>query len=76
MTREKLDKIVAFYDAELKLRNHPCAKDQYWGGHIRWMLNNMPDDLKKAGRWLGFIQGVLWMRNMFSIEQMKEHNRE
>ena len=31
-------------------------------------------DLEKAMRWLGFIQGVLWSKLGFSIDQMREDN--
>jgi hypothetical protein len=30
---------------------------------------------EKGFRWLGFIQGVLWMENVYTIEEMKNHNR-
>ena len=45
--------------------------------HIRWMLNAIPlmiDDPKKlerVNRWIGFIQGSLWSRGYYSIEEMK-----
>jgi hypothetical protein len=29
----------------------------------------------KAMRWLCFIQGVLWIQGMFTINEMKDHNR-
>lgn len=31
--------------------------------------------IEKANRWLGFIQGVLWAENVFTIEELKAHNR-
>ena len=48
--------------------------------HLLYMAEKMtakdcvfsPD---KTNRWLGFIQGVLWTRNLFTIDQMREHNR-
>lgn len=30
---------------------------------------------EKFMRWLGFIQGVLWQRKWFTLEELKEHNR-
>lgn len=45
--------------------------------HIRWMLNEIPkmiDDsnkLEKLNRWIGFIQGVLWSKGYFTIEDMR-----
>lgn len=31
--------------------------------------------MPKAFRWLGFLQGVLWAAGVFSINEMKDHNR-
>lgn len=31
--------------------------------------------LGKAFRWLGFAQGILWMMNIYSIEELANHNR-
>jgi hypothetical protein len=30
---------------------------------------------EKAHRWLGFIQGVLWMAGAFTLNELKEHSR-
>jgi hypothetical protein len=30
---------------------------------------------EKAHRWLGFIQGVLWMGGRYSLDELKEHSR-
>ena len=30
---------------------------------------------EKGFRWLGFIQGVLWTQGVYTIEEMKNHNR-
>ena len=45
--------------------------------HLRWMLNQItnmmsdPHKLEKVNRWIGFIQGGLWSKGYFSIEQMR-----
>jgi hypothetical protein len=41
------------------------------------MLNKIQafDSVNKAMRWLGFIQGVFWSEDVFSIDQLKNHNR-
>jgi len=45
--------------------------------HIRWMLNEIPnmiDDtnkLEKINRWIGFVQGVLWSKGYYTIEDMR-----
>jgi len=49
--------------------------------HIRWMLNEIPKmindpyKLEKSNRWIGFIQGVMWIKGYFTIEEMKGHTR-
>ena len=30
---------------------------------------------EKGFRWLGFIQGVLWSEGVYTIDEMKNHNR-
>jgi hypothetical protein len=35
----------------------------------------VPRDIEKVMRWLGFVQGVLWLHGDFSLDQMREHNR-
>ncbi|MFA6430035.1 MAG: hypothetical protein WCV84_06115 [Patescibacteria group bacterium] len=32
-------------------------------------------DLERAQRWLGFVQGVLWMSGIYTIAEMQTHNR-
>lgn len=48
--------------------------------HIRWMLTEIPKQIslgksEKANRWLGFIQGVLWIKDIASIRELKDDNR-
>lgn len=54
--------------------------------HIHWMCREIleQDRLKpydsfkpneKWHRWLGFIQGVLYSERLFTINEMREHNR-
>lgn len=31
--------------------------------------------IEKAMRWLGFIQGILWTHDVYSLEALKSHNR-
>lgn len=30
--------------------------------------------VKKAGRWLGFVQGVLWSAGVYTLEDLQIHN--
>lgn len=48
--------------------------------HARWMcpvaIEHVQDGNKeKAFRWLGFIQGVLWMSNIYTLNDLKNHSR-
>ena len=40
--------------------NYPADEDWLW--------------FEKANRWLGFIQGAFWALNVFSIDEMRDHN--
>jgi hypothetical protein len=48
-------------------------------GHVAWMCTEAKtfvaeDRMEKAMRWLGFIQGVLWMTSFFSVSELKVDN--
>jgi hypothetical protein len=48
--------------------------------HLRFMCVealNFVDAGKvpKAMRWLGFLQGVMWARGFYSLDQLKNHSR-
>jgi len=49
-------------------------------GHVLGMIPQMRQFLKeerreKVMRWLGFIQGVLWAEQLFTLDALKNHNR-
>jgi hypothetical protein len=48
--------------------------------HARWMMVYMLEhpemEEDKANRWFGFLQGMLWAAGLFSISELKEHNRK
>jgi hypothetical protein len=31
--------------------------------------------MEKAFRWLGFVQGVLWTNRVYTLDNLKSHNR-
>jgi len=33
------------------------------------------DKIEKTMRWLGFVQGVLWVYGVYTLEQLKADNR-
>lgn len=39
------------------------------------LFNQSCPDWDKFNRWLGFMQGVLWLHGDFTLDQMREHNR-
>lgn len=45
-------------------------------GMIPQMEGFLTDNrMGKTYRWLGFIQGVLWVLGVFSLDALKNHNR-
>lgn len=88
MDLEKVREILTVYEAELKEKGHKAvrADDELFasllhtsviGNHLLWMCEQVDKTYSdtKAMRWLGFIQGVLWILGRKSIKQMKEENR-
>ena len=85
MRKNQFVEICQDYDELLKNDGYEIKHREKNGdgdmNHIRWMINEIPkliDDpykIEKANRWLGFIQGVLWNKGYFTIEEMKGHNR-
>ncbi len=48
--------------------------------HCHEMLDKMEkfiaqDEMEKVFRWLGFIQGCFWSTGLYTLEDMKNHNR-
>jgi hypothetical protein len=48
--------------------------------HALWMCDQTriflrQGRLAKAYRWIGMTQGILWMNGLFSIVELKDHNR-
>lgn len=65
----------AFYPSHMYVEN--------WGGslvHCHSMLDRIEEfvragRMEKASRWLGFVQGVLWAGGLFTLDQLKAHNK-
>ena len=86
MKLEIIKELCAEYDELLAkdgvvIKHRERFSERYDMNHIRWMINeipsmlNIPCKMEKVNRWLGFIQGVLWLRGYYTIEEMKGHNR-
>lgn len=48
--------------------------------HLSWMCCEIEkfaneDKFDKANRWIGFIQGVMWITGRATIDQMRDDNR-
>lgn len=79
MTPDKIRGIMDMYEHHLE----QCDAAQPISLHLRHVLGmcakvrGFLDEGRwdKANRWLGFIQGVLWVEEVFEIEDMKNHNR-
>jgi len=86
MTFEQVKQVVAQYTTMLsqsgvKNKKHPSSgflpsvEDAL--GHARWMCEEIANmtDIEKAMRWLGFVQGVLWVTGRRTIDKMRDDNR-
>lgn len=85
---EVIEKYEAFLNPEglVRVRRsgfvhaHGASPDpQESASHLMWMLSEMRVFLKegrreKLMRWLGFVQGALWMCGAKSIDEMKRDN--
>lgn len=70
----KLSDLLNQYDYDL--REYTTKRNGNTLEHVRWMLDELRDLTgAKAMRWLGFVQGVLWMQGIYTIDQMREHNK-
>lgn len=47
--------------------------------HLAWMCEHIEklanqDEMEKANRWLGFVQGILFEMSVYTIEDLRSHN--
>ena len=87
MTPEQVVAVIESYEGELsKLASSERSATNIAGpddrtavAHALWMCEQaktfVPADMEKAARWLGFIQGVLWMAGIRTIDEMRDDNR-
>lgn len=81
MTEAKLLQIIDKYSSDelieiyMKSANRPNSIVHVVGMLPRLRVLIIEGHREKAMRWLGFIQGVLFSNNIYSVEQLKEHNR-
>lgn len=77
MTKDKVLEVVKIYQRYLLPYLESNSKEE----HCYWMLTQIgdmldADEVEKAMRWLGFVQGCLWYGGHFTIDEMRKHNRE
>jgi hypothetical protein len=85
MKKEQILEVCQMYDELLEcegfvIKHRDKNVNDYDMNHIRWMVSEIvrmveiPCKLEKVNRWIGFVQGVLWIRGYYSIDEMKGHN--
>jgi len=89
MTKQKLAESLLFHANQIDQeesgivphRNIQAASVKARLAHLRWMCDEAAtfildpsDKLDKAMRWLGFIQGALWLLGVSTIEESKRAN--
>ncbi len=75
MTKEKVTEVLELYRNKL----NEVEKDEVLT-HCLEMIDKIEvflkeDKLGKSFRWLGFIQGCFWSKNIYSLDEMKLHNK-
>lgn len=63
----------ANYDIRQPLRLMALRHALHMCNEIKRLLED--EQHMKAHRWLGFLQGVLWMTGVYSINDMRKHNK-
>jgi len=88
MTDEKINEVLDMYEASLSQSYEPfesdfdCRCPSQWSAccHVLSMIPKMREFLRqgrreKVMRWLGFIQGILWMMGDYNLRELMDHNR-
>lgn len=83
MTNEQVKDVCKKYDKALSDLGVESERESENSGslkHLRWMCSEVISfidvgKIEKAHRWLGFLQGAFWVKEIFNIEQLKDDNR-
>jgi hypothetical protein len=87
VTVEQILAVVAIYEEGLSSiepraadykRRYPTQRESL--EHAKYMCTQIVvlvqnQNLDKAQRWLGFLQAILWTSGIYSIDDMRNHNR-
>jgi hypothetical protein len=74
MTSERIIEVIELYRQKLETLDQSNEQIAYLSN----MLTRFPSVAKhqdKAMRWLCFMQGVFWSNGIYSIEELKKHNK-
>lgn len=66
--RYPLDKLLPFWG----LRRRALSHCHNMLPHMEQFVQE--NRLEKTFRWLGFIQGVLWVLRLYTLDELKNHN--
>lgn len=75
MIKEIMKKITCRYKAKIHLLNDDGAEERLLS-MIDMLCDNANDwPVDKTSRWLGFIQGALWINNIIDINEERDFTR-
>jgi hypothetical protein len=89
MTHEKVQQAILTYRQKFEEmgigkaaypHENPLDSPEHGLEHCHAMLDTMEGFLRenrteKVFRWLGFLQGVLWSQNIYTLAELTSHNR-
>ena len=89
MNADKVREVLALYQRKFEELGVPKQQfphnelpktDGDFLAHCHGMLDEIEvfiqeERMEKVFRWLGFIQGCLWRIGVYTVEEMKNHNR-
>ena len=80
MTKKQVKSVCKIYNKKLSTFKPVRKKNEVDAQHIRFMTEEIPrildeGKIEKAMRWLGFMQGYLVSLGIYTLEEVKEHNK-
>lgn len=56
----------------------PVRSKHGWSiGHAAWMIDNLPSDSSdKYNRWIGYIQALMIIEKLITLDEMRDLTRE
>lgn len=89
MTKDQVIEAISIYESKLVTlgfeekrftTNGVLPTSRQVGSHALWMCRQVQaaiadEKLEKAMRWLGWVQASVWLLGLFSIDNLKDHNR-